>query len=105
MGTEATLRPARSKIIIVGAGVSGLLLANIFKKLSVDYLVLEAREDVGERVGSSYGLWPNAARILDQIDCWDAVQKACDPIISYHVRQPDGKLLMSSGIASYMTEQ
>jgi len=40
-------RPARSKVLVLGAGVSGLVIAYELGKLGYDYHVLEARDRVG----------------------------------------------------------
>ncbi len=40
-------RPARTKVLVLGAGVSGLAIAYELGKLGYDYHVLEARERVG----------------------------------------------------------
>ncbi|MEP7118917.1 MAG: FAD-dependent oxidoreductase [Acidobacteriota bacterium] len=42
-----TGRPARSKVVILGAGTSGLVVAHELGKLGYDYQVLEARDRVG----------------------------------------------------------
>ena len=92
MQPDTNRDPERFSIFIIEAGVSGLLFANIVKRLSVKHLVLEARENFEEKVRSSYATWPSAARTFEQIGCWDAVPpvpKACDPPKSRHVRQPN----------------
>ena len=40
-------RPARTKVLVLGAGVSGLVVAYELGKLGYDYHVLEARDHVG----------------------------------------------------------
>src|SRR5262245_62613803 len=42
-----TGRPARGKVLILGAGVSGLVVAYELSKLGYDFRVLEARDRVG----------------------------------------------------------
>lgn len=84
------------RAIIVGAGVSGLLLANLLTRANVDFVVLEAHDDIFHPFGGSFGIWPNAARILDQIDCWEDVEKACSPLTANHVRNPDGTSFIRS---------
>ena len=88
------------KVIIVGAGIAGLVLANILKRASIDFVVLEAHEDFDKPVGGSYGLWPNAARILDQIDCWDDVLTLSASLKASYTRLPNGSAFMTSHIAS-----
>lgn len=88
------------KAIIVGAGISGLVLANIFKRMGIDFILLEAQHTIDRRVGFIYGCWPNAARILDQIDCWDDIVNATDPLGGNDVRLPDGSTLISGKVGS-----
>jgi monoamine oxidase len=48
-GTRPTLtgKPAKSKVLVLGAGVSGLVVSYELNKLGYDYHILEARERVG----------------------------------------------------------
>jgi monoamine oxidase len=40
-------RPAKGKVLVLGAGVSGLVVAHELSKLGYDFRVLEARDRVG----------------------------------------------------------
>src|SRR4029434_3886715 len=42
-----TGRPAKAKVVVLGAGVSGLVVAYELGKLGYDFRVLEARDRVG----------------------------------------------------------
>src|ERR1044071_4452978 len=48
-GERPTLtgRPAKANVLVVGAGVSGLVVAYELKRLGYDFRVLEARDRVG----------------------------------------------------------
>ena len=87
------------KVVIVGAGIAGLSLANILKRADVDFVILEAHGDFSRPVGGSYGIWPNAARILDQIDCWTDIQSSCSPIEANHIRLPNGGPIKSGSLS------
>lgn len=89
-------RPFR--VIIVGAGISGLTLAHLLLKAGIDFIVLEAHKDIGPPAGGSFGFWPNCARILDQIGCWDDVESKGSPLEFNHVRRPDGLPFITSAI-------
>lgn len=89
--------PEPFKAIIVGAGISGLVLANIFKRIGIDFILLEAQHQIDRRVGFIYGCWPYAARILDQIDCWDDLVHATDDLAEHEIRLDDGSALISNG--------
>lgn len=81
------------KVIIVGGGVAGLTLANMFEKFAIDFVVLEGHKDIAPPVGASIGLFPNGLLILDQLGCYEAVQKVSQVgnYESSHIRGPDGK--------------
>ncbi|KAF4309825.1 Monooxygenase FAD-binding protein [Botryosphaeria dothidea] len=55
------------KVIIAGASVSGLSLANMLEKFNIDYVILEAYPNVAPQLGASIGLLPSGLRILDQL--------------------------------------
>lgn len=54
------------KVVIAGASVSGLSLANMLEKFNIDYVILEAYPNVAPQLGASIGLLPSGLRILDQ---------------------------------------
>ncbi|KAF7554875.1 hypothetical protein G7Z17_g2592 [Cylindrodendrum hubeiense] len=62
------------KIIIAGGGIAGLTLAVLLEKFNIDYVILEAHDDIAPPVGASIGMMPNGLLILDQIGCYDAVR-------------------------------
>lgn len=55
------------RVIIVGAGIGDLTLANCLQHAGIDFLLLEGREEIGLHVGAGVGLEPNGDRILDQL--------------------------------------
>ena len=91
--------PRAFKVIIIGAAVSGLVLAHLLARARVDFVLVEARKDVIYPAGGSFGIWPNAARILDQIGCWDDIVESSASLKSNHVRRSDGSSYISSKIA------
>ena len=97
--------PPKLRVIIVGAGITGLALANIFKEIGIDFVLLEAHANIEQPAGGSFGIWPNAARILDQLGCWDDVRSAGGPIEANHLRSPDGQILMSNNISKVLQER
>lgn len=58
------------KLIIVGGSVAGLSLANMLEQAGLDFIILEAYKDIAPQVGASIAIYPQFARILDQIGCW-----------------------------------
>jgi len=81
------------KIIIVGGGIAGLVLANMLEKFDIDYVLLEAHSEIAPPVGASIGLMPDGLLILDQIGCYEAVRaKAVNhKIETSHIRDSKGK--------------
>jgi 2-polyprenyl-6-methoxyphenol hydroxylase-like FAD-dependent oxidoreductase len=84
--TEA--RPFR--IIIGGGGISGLTLASSLEKAGIDYVLLEARDTVSPQVGASIGIFPNGGRIIDQLGCFDRVEKEIVPLGTFYNRYDNG---------------
>lgn len=82
------------KIIIVGGSVAGLSLANMLEQATIDYVLLEAYEDIAPQLGASIGLLPNGLRILEQLGCYDVLRAMLPrPVETSYVRAPSGKVL------------
>jgi 2-polyprenyl-6-methoxyphenol hydroxylase-like FAD-dependent oxidoreductase len=90
--------PGKFKVIIVGGSVTGLTLANLFQKLGIDYVVLEAYGSIAPQVGASIGLHPNGLRILDQLDCYEDIRKLAAPAWNFFTRDGDGRQLYSHDV-------
>lgn len=78
------------KVVIIGAGVSGLTLALSLEKAGIDYVVLD-KHPVAPAWGASITIHPLGARIVDQLGCLDAFDKQCTPMHNFYNRGPDGK--------------
>ncbi|KAK7943431.1 FAD binding domain protein [Apiospora aurea] len=79
------------KVIIVGAGVAGLTLAHAFDKAAdIDYVVLD-KHPVAPAWGSSISMYPNGARILDQLGLYDVMVAKTAEMQDFHLRGSDGK--------------
>lgn len=61
-----------AEIIIVGAGIGGLTLAVICKRLGISYKILE-RSEVLQPAGAGISLSPNALRVLDQLGLYQDI--------------------------------
>ncbi|MDR1990223.1 MAG: FAD-dependent oxidoreductase [Acidobacteriaceae bacterium] len=77
-GVRPTLsgKPAKSRVIILGAGVSGLVVAYELNKLGYDYRVLEARDRVGGlnwsvRRGTEHTEFVDGKSGEKQVCAWD----------------------------------
>ncbi|KAF1834747.1 hypothetical protein BDW02DRAFT_497498 [Decorospora gaudefroyi] len=94
------------RVIIGGGGISGLTLANALEKAGIDYVLLEARDIIAPQVGASIGIFANGARILDQLGCFERIEKSgiCDLKISTS-RHGNGKEFHSSDGVSLMQKR
>jgi 2-polyprenyl-6-methoxyphenol hydroxylase-like FAD-dependent oxidoreductase len=64
------------KVVIAGGGVAGLTLAIMLERFGIDYVLLEAHAEIAPAIGASIGLLANGLRILDQLGCYEAIEKA-----------------------------
>lgn len=99
--------PKNFRVLIAGGGIAGLTLANMFERLGIDYLLLEANSDIAPVVGASIGLLANGLRILDQIDLYEDVRKLIDQPNHYaQLRGPDAKMLsFMSGLGQQFSKR
>ena len=93
------------KVVIVGAGLSGLLLAHLLSQANIDFVVLEAHKNVVHPAGGSFGCWPNAARILDQAGIWMDVESSGAAVGLTYTRKPNGSAFITSRIASKIAKE
>ncbi|KAI1024237.1 hypothetical protein LB504_005378 [Fusarium proliferatum] len=87
----ADKRPFR--VVIVGASVTGLSLANMLQANGIDFLVLEAYPTVAPQVGASIGLLPHGNRILDQLGLYEKIMGIAPPIQAFNFRDTNGQIL------------
>ncbi len=64
----------RLKVIIVGAGISGLFLANCLLDTNIHFIILEKEKTKKEYHGSDFYLSPNGIRALDQLGIWNKIK-------------------------------
>ncbi|KAI0001534.1 hypothetical protein F4779DRAFT_136274 [Xylariaceae sp. FL0662B] len=55
------------RVIIVGAGPTGLALGNMLLAANIDFVILERHTRVLTESGACIMLWPHATRVLDQL--------------------------------------
>ena len=86
----------RFRVIIGGGGISGLTLANALEQAGIDYVLLEARDEIDPQVGASIGFFANGSRILDQLGCFESIEKEIYPLFVGHSRRANGKVFAST---------
>ncbi|KAF4958165.1 hypothetical protein FSARC_11082 [Fusarium sarcochroum] len=76
---------AEFKVLIVGAGLNGLLAGLVLQRAGVKFLILEKRSETDLNWGSSVCLWPQSVRLLDQLgllqeayELYYPIQKKCN---------------------------
>ena len=99
------ITPRGFRVVIVGAGVSGLVVANLLTRANIDFTLVEAHKDLFHPAGGSFGIWPNAARILDQIGCWEDIENSYPPFKVSHVRRPDGSPFITSHFTAKISSE
>lgn len=84
------------RVIIVGGSVAGLTLAHGLHHNDIDFVVLEASEEMAPHIGASIVVLPNGLRILDQLGICDDIIKMVDPLKNGLTWTGDGKLVVDS---------
>lgn len=86
----------RFKVIVVGGGPVGLIVAHILSAVNIDYIVLERHSTFETENGSTIAIWPHNVRILDQLGLLDGIRKL-DILIHDKVNlRPDGRVIAES---------
>ncbi|KAK3942865.1 hypothetical protein QBC46DRAFT_378981 [Diplogelasinospora grovesii] len=67
------------RVIISGGGVAGLTLASCLEQAGVDYVLLERRGELAPQLGASIVIFPNGARILEQLGCYQGLKDYAQP--------------------------
>lgn len=86
-------------LLIVGAGIAGLVLANLLERLEIDYLLLEGYHSLTPDAGASIVLHPHGLRVLDQIGCYEKIAELAAPADALNHRKEDGRVIYSGRVA------
>ncbi|QPC80133.1 hypothetical protein HYE68_010885 [Fusarium pseudograminearum] len=81
------------KVIVVGAGPVGLVLAHALQASGIDYVLVEQRRQVPPEPAYGVFIWPQILRILHQLGLLDVVSAVGQPMLQAIHRSMDGKVL------------
>lgn len=98
MGSTDDTKPRPFRVIMVGAGIAGLTLSNALQQAGIDHVVIEKHKQVVNPSGASIGVWPNGARLLDQLGCLESIEKICSDMTVAYTRNPDGQAITVSSL-------
>ncbi|KAJ5792505.1 uncharacterized protein N7503_008483 [Penicillium pulvis] len=93
------------RVIIVGGSVAGLTLAHCLEKSNIEYVVLESQHDIAPAVGASIGIFPNGARIFDQLGAFDDILDVVLPLRKAIYWSGNGKLIMEDETPRILQER
>ncbi len=88
--TKSNGESHRLRVVIVGGSIAGLTLAHCLHHNNIDFVVLEARNDIAPQVGASIVVLPNGARILDQLGLYQGIASFREPMVLGRTWNPDG---------------
>lgn len=98
MASQAKTKHDRPfRVIIAGGGIAGLVMSHALQKAKIDHVVLE-KGGIAPAWGASISMWAHGARILQQIDCFEATSSICTPLKRMYGRTSDGKTFVEDDI-------
>ncbi|KAJ6131991.1 FAD/NAD(P)-binding domain-containing protein [Penicillium samsonianum] len=83
-------------VIIVGGSIAGLTLAHCLHRAGISHVVLEKASEPAPQIGASVGILPNGARVLDQLQLYETIEKYIEPLETATIGYPDGFSFSSS---------
>lgn len=75
--------PSKISVTIVGGGIGGLALANMFEKAGIEYVVLEKAASV-KALGSSLGLDASSLPVMEQLGLLEEFQRVSKPVRQFN---------------------
>jgi 2-polyprenyl-6-methoxyphenol hydroxylase-like FAD-dependent oxidoreductase len=93
------------RIIIVGAGPSGLALGNMLAEADIDFIIMERRETVVTDSGACIMVWPHTIRVLDQLSLMDCPVEYSIPLRSKVAINHQGKKLSEDPTFTWIEEK
>ncbi|KAG0082837.1 hypothetical protein BGZ93_002185, partial [Podila epicladia] len=84
----------KPKVLIVGAGIGGLMLANLLQKGNIPYEVYERAKEV-KPLGSAMTLGCNVWTVMAQLGLWEEFKSIGIPFTSLEIYSENLKLVTS----------
>ncbi|KAF9897021.1 hypothetical protein BX616_006325, partial [Lobosporangium transversale] len=75
------------KVLIVGAGIGGLMLGLCLERAGIDYVILERMHDLLDAPRSTVKLAANTLGVVEQLGLLDEVMKIAMPISGLTLRK------------------
>ena len=88
------------RIGIVGGGIGGIAAAVALHRIGIDVSVYE-RVELLREVGAGMMLWPNATRVLRELELLEQVVALSGRNTHFLVRKSTGKILMSIALGQF----
>ena len=82
------------RFAIVRAGISGLILANLLSKNEISITIYERFPDI-KTFGTGMTLWPNATRILNNLEILDQILPTSKPLHKLKILHANGRQIMT----------
>ena len=101
--TDTAKKPFR--VVVVGAGVTGLTASHALQKAGIDHVVLEKGDEAAPSLGTSIAIYPHGSRLLEQFGCLKAAEATTAPYKRYVSRMPDGKIVTDNDLWKVVREK
>ncbi|KAL4900544.1 hypothetical protein BDW74DRAFT_182630 [Aspergillus multicolor] len=93
------------RVIIVGAGVTGLTAAHILAAAGIDHIVVEKWREAAPAAGASITVFPHCARVFKQLGILADIEKHAEPFTDGATnRDATGKVIMTTDLWGYIRE-
>lgn len=93
LGSASIFSMSSFKVIVVGAGTTGLVLAHALQASKIDYVLVEQRSQIVPERPFGVNLWPQVLRILHQLGLQDAIERIAQPMVCTEHQTMQGKHL------------
>jgi len=92
------------RVVIVGGSIAGLTLAHCLMHYGIDFVVLEARDEVAPQEGASISFWPTSVLTLDQLGIFEDIEKLIIPLKTIYNWECSGKPICELSTPQEMLE-